>query len=523
MLLEGKPDTPPTDHGPAATPPPNSTRRAITAARAVGAAALCGVLLFFGTGLDPVPWLTWMALLPVLVLAPRTSARVAAAAAFGAWLGGGANLWSYLLAVHLPVPLVVAYALLPAALFAGFVLLVRTLLLHGWPLLTSLVAPGAWIAVEYLFSVLTPDGAFWSLAYTQSDLLTVMQTASLTGPWGITYLLVGAGTAIAAGTAATIAPRRRLRAVAAYLAVVAATAGYGVLRLDDTLTGPRTPVALVVVPQSGGRIESTSQEGRAMLTRYQEAVRRAIASGARVVVLPETVFAVDEQDLPGLTAPFLALARRTGATVVLGVGVKDHAATRPSGVNSAQVLTPDGARQYVKQHLITGAEAKYRSGHDLTFASATIGVQICKDLDFPALTRAYRAHGAALVVAPAHDVGQDGWLHSRIAVSRGIENGIGVARAARDGRATITDSRGRVLADVDTSGDGAAARVVSAPLPSDPQAPTLYAWAGDWFAWLGLAATVALLLLATRRPLPDGAARRPRRVGSGRAESGRLP
>ena len=54
---------------------------------AVLAAATSATLFYFGTGLRPMPWCTWLAPLPVLVLAPRVSARTAFTAACAAWLG----------------------------------------------------------------------------------------------------------------------------------------------------------------------------------------------------------------------------------------------------------------------------------------------------------------------------------------------------------------------------------------------------------------------------------------------------
>ena len=456
------------------------------------AATLSGALLWLGTGLHPVAWLTWLALVPVAVLAARTSARLAAAAAFIAWFGGGANVWTYLVAVHLPVPVIVGYAVLPAVLFTGFVLLLRTLLLRGRPALAVLAAPCVWAAVEYLVSALGPDGAFWSLAYTQSDVLPVMQTVSLTGPWGVTYLLVGGAAAVAAATAPGVSRWRRRTAAAGWVVVLVVACGYGVLRLHGAAPADRTRIALVAQPQPGGRLDSSSPEGRAMLDVYLRDIARA-AVGAQVVVLPEAVVAVDAVDRAGLAASFRAVSGRSGAAVVLGAGVRDRPGVS-TGWNTAQVITGGGTSEYRKQHLILGAEAKYRPGHDLVLLpgqTPVIGVQICKDLDFPGLTRAYRALGAAIVVAPAHDVGDDGWLHARMAVSRGIESGVAVARSTRDGRSTISDSRGRILADADTSGPSAV--VVSAAVPSAAEPVTPYARAGDWFAWVSLAVSALLV------------------------------
>ncbi|MWA04656.1 hypothetical protein F8568_030640 [Actinomadura sp. LD22] len=52
-----------------------------------------------------------------------------------------------------------------------------------------------------------PHGAWLSLAYTQADVPPVVQLASLTGPWGITFLVMGVPAALAAAGAPGAAGR----------------------------------------------------------------------------------------------------------------------------------------------------------------------------------------------------------------------------------------------------------------------------------------------------------------------------
>ena len=81
--------------------------------RSFGYAALAllssAVALYFGTGLHPLWWLTWLAPIPVLVVAPRLSQKAAFAMAFLAWAVGGLNLWRYI-RVSLSAPLLLGAA-----------------------------------------------------------------------------------------------------------------------------------------------------------------------------------------------------------------------------------------------------------------------------------------------------------------------------------------------------------------------------------------------------------------------------
>jgi apolipoprotein N-acyltransferase len=80
---------------------------------------------------------------------------------------------------------------------------------------------------------------------------------------------------------------------------------------------------------------------------------------------------------------------------------------------------------------------------------------------------------------------------------RGVENGFALARAATDGRLTLSDRYGRVVAEAVTS------RVDATVLTADiglRSGGTPYARYGDVFAWIAVGAAVVLIgfRLATR-------------------------
>lgn len=106
-------------------------------------------------------------------------------------------------------------------------------------------------------------------------------------------------------------------------------------------------------------------------------------------------------------ARFQALADRTRATIVVGLVHTAGAVDR----NEARIYTPGAPVQaYTKHHLIPAFEQSFQPGTALSLRSqaGTWGVQICKDLDFSALSRDYGRAGVALMVAPAWDFGADG-------------------------------------------------------------------------------------------------------------------
>ncbi len=69
-----------------------------------------------------------------------------------------------------------------------------------------------------------------------------------------------------------------------------------------------------------------------------------------------------------------------------------------------------------------------------------------------------------------------------------MEGGFTVARAAKRGLLTVSDDRGRILAEADATTPRVAWLVATAPVRHED---TLYARFGDWFAWLDLAVLAA--------------------------------
>jgi apolipoprotein N-acyltransferase len=133
-------------------------------------------------------------------------------------------------------------------------------------------------------------------------------------------------------------------------------------------------------------------------------------------------------------------------------------------------------------------------------------VAICKDLDFPRTLRADAVAGGAegdirILAVPASDFVADGWIHARMAVMRGVENGFAVVRSAFKGLETVSDAQGRILARADTNAPGIAR--LRAAVPPGPGA-TLYTRIGDLFAWLCVAAALAVVAAAFRVRKPEG-------------------
>lgn len=464
-------------------------RRVIGAAAAIAATA---VLVWFGTGLDPAWPLLWFAPLPVLLHAGRAGRWSTAGVAFAGWFIGNLDLWSYMRqSIEIPFGIAIGITGGFALMFAIVVLLYRALLRRGAAWYALLGFPAAWVAFEYLLNIAWVNGTGFNLAYSQLAFLPFLQLASITGPWGMSFLLLLFPAAIAIslhlwrdrrGTAAAI--------VGTAFAAIAAVLIFGSVRLAMPRPSQTLRVGLVATDAYG--MADAGAPAMQVFRAYAPHITALAARGAQVVVLPEKSAVVDDATQPAVDAFFGSLSDRTGATIAVGV---TYEAADKTEYNQARVYRPFKAvSTYAKHHLLPPFESGFTPGKTLTtftVAGADLGVEICKDMDFTPLSRKYGGRGAGLMLVPAIDFDVDRTFHGHMQIMRGVESGFTVARSARRGYLTVSDDRGRILGQARS--DSAAFPTVLANVPVAHEWTLFLAW-GDWFAWLAMAMLVSALL-----------------------------
>jgi apolipoprotein N-acyltransferase len=445
---------------------------------------------YLGTGLHPIWWALWLAPIPVLAISPRLRAGPAFLLAGIAWLIGEMNQWNYVRhAIELPLQITVLYFAVPAMVFGFGVLFVRSLLRRGSLFLASFALPVYWVTYEYLSAISSPHSTWGNLAYTQMDCLPMIQIAAITGLWGISFivfLFAGGAAALLSGAGK---PRQRRVLVIAVGFVVCAPFVFGKWRLQSN---PSRSVAVTLIAKDVPMSVYLGSEAQALelFRQYADEIRRVTPAETQAVVLPEKIARVSESNLSEVDAFFSSAATTIHAAIVLGLVRKT-----PSGAfNSSRFYSPNGKldANYDKHHLIPGVEPEKPGDKRVILdePSGRWGLQICKDMDFPKLSREYAAEGANLLLVPAWDFNLDRWLHARMAVLRAVENGFALARSARNGLLTLSDNHGRILAEAATAPD----RFVSiAGKINVVRQQTFYTRTGDWFAWLCVPMFVSLL------------------------------
>jgi apolipoprotein N-acyltransferase len=512
-------------------------------------ALLSGVLLALSFPKFGHPAAAWLALTPLMVAVMRGTTTMRRAFALG-WTAGavcfaGTLYWLVEtmttfggLATPLAIVsagLLVAYLSLFPAAFA--VVLAR--LKGAFGIAALVIAPAAWVASE-LGRQYVWDGFPWELlGYSQVTVLPVAQLASVTGVYGLSFVLAMAASAAAYVVLTT--HRRRWMIAASVAVVIAAVAIWGAARLrESALLSSGDPVRVAVLQ---GNVLQKEKEAAyrgdyalaaAITQRYMDMTRQSVGQGATFVIWPEssTPFFF-EHDLAAGGA-IRRLAQETGATLLIGSDqIEPIKPAAPSEkprwrlYNAAFLVKPDGSvgAIYRKMHLVPFGEYvplkdifffvgpivdsldAFSPGTDpvmLPIGRHTASTAICYEVIFPNLIRHFVNDGSELLTTITNDAwygrSSAAYQHWEQASMRAIEGGRYLARAANTGISGFVDPYGRVVAS--------AGLFEPAMLVGDLRfitAPTIYSRIGDLAAWLSLTLTAAALLAAWRAPATSSA------------------
>jgi apolipoprotein N-acyltransferase len=452
-----------------------------------------GAMFYLSQGLDDVWWLAWFAPAPLLWLAYGECRSLKLFAASFLAFAAGQIYMIQAYGGELPWIAIALMMLGFGALFAGAIGRARTAY-RALPASAALFAfPAIWTGIEFVYSLLSPHGTFGSLAYSQVSWPLALQIAALLGVHAITFIICLFANALA------LAGRGAGKPAMGGILVCILAIIFGQQRLSQP-DGPSITAASMADGAARQRAvrKLDFASTHAMAERYAEEARRQADRGARLIVIPEAAMVADPSWGDAALMPLARTARDKQVTIVTGVVL-----VKPWR-NAALAFMPDGTvRAYDKRHLLPPGEDRFVPGKHPGHLGGGEAVALCKDLDFPRTLSADARTGLIRILAvPANDFGEDGWIHARMAVMRGVENGFAVVRSAFNGVETISDAQGRVRAGADTVGKGMT--VIRARVPLGAGA-TLYTRIGDAFGWIAMAAGLVFAAAARIKRTPGRA------------------
>ena len=276
---------------------------------------------------------------------------------------------------------------------------------------------------------------------------------------------------------------------------------YGMVRLSKTTGTTSITAGLAVLNENTHMIDGKLNDSVELqhAKNYAQEIGSLAAQGAKIIVLPERAINIPKETDSATITMLSNSARKNHVMIVTGY---TNLINNPQH-NSALVIDSKGnvLSDYNKRHLVKGFEDRFTPGNKIglfIFDKVPAGVAICKDLDYPGYINQYGKNKVEILCIPAWDFVVDDWLHSRMAILRGVENGFSEIRTARQGRLTISDPYGRVLAEASSSDGKAVSLIGKAPLV---KLNTFYGRHGDLFGYLiALAALAFLFTVITTKP-----------------------
>lgn len=361
----------------------------------------------------------------------------------------------------------------------------------------------------------------WNLpGYAWVDWQPILQSASLIGLYGLTFLTL----AVAAAPAAVVtrdggASRLGLALPAVAIVALLATTIWGLQRVPDTASPGVPEVRLRLVQANIPQIEKWDPS---FARRNFEIQRQlSVAPGADAVthvIWPETAVPYDIEGEP-LVRELLGQVTPPGGMILVGAPRFGGTDTERTYWNSLLALDDAGEVQgsFDKFHLVpfgeyvpdwawfltaVGAVASGAGSYSAGEAPVTLDLTglppvsplICYEIIFPARVTDGAGRAAWLL-----NITNDAWYgetagphqHFAIARARAVEQGIPLVRVAATGISGVIDPFGRVTARLDLGSQG----VLDADLPQALPDTAPYARYGDLGLWIMFGVTGLLAIL----------------------------
>jgi apolipoprotein N-acyltransferase len=432
------------------------------------------------------------------------------------------------------------------------------LLARSWAQRTLWAISGAalWVALEMLVARLFTGFPWNLLASSQYRMVPLIQLASVTGVYGISFLLVWTSLSLlSAGLMIVLRPTLRsiwIGEIILPLVTVALVFNFGFRQLaGDTPSNRTLKVTLVQpsIPQT--LIWDTSRD----LERFREFIRlseQALTNHPDLLVWPESAVPSyacwDTNIYPAITN----LVRQHHVWLILGsddLVLPVHAAAdgKYEYYNASFLVTPGGEflSRYVKRNLVvfgeyvplvrwlpfvkwfTPIEGGFTPGTGtVPFVLANLDVKtatlICFEDMFPFLAREDAEDDTDFLVNLTNNgwFGESAaqWQHAAGAVFRTVENGLPLVRCSNNGLTGWVDAHGRLRQVFrDDRGTIYGPGFMTAEIPllarGEKRSPTYYHRHGDLFGWMcvGVAGIMVVRRCAAgrhpnraARPIPEG-------------------
>jgi apolipoprotein N-acyltransferase len=320
----------------------------------------------------------------------------------------------------------------------------------------TLVYPIAATAMDFFSASGSPFGTFGAVGYTQRDFLPAMQIASVTGLWGITFVISWFTSLVNHFWDKKPAPLSWT--FAGLLALIFSLSfGRSLLPAQPEQTAniagfslPNGTIAnLMHLHQNGDEAEFRKATDELHVQQLEQ-IRAFAQEGANIVVLQEGAILGMSDQIETVIQETAAIAREENIYIVLPT----FDLGKTPAVNSVHIIDPSG--EVVLTHVKYGGnqfEGTLKGDGVLQSIDTPYGklsAVICWDADFPTIIKQAGEQNVDLLFIPSND-----WLgvkdiHAGMSTFRAVENGMSIFRQTGQGVSIAADAYGKVISHTDT-------------------------------------------------------------------------
>jgi apolipoprotein N-acyltransferase len=509
---------------------------------ALGLAGLSGVLLFVCFPGFDLGAIAWIALVPLLLALNqrrlRDSFLLSWVTGIVFFTGGFYWIWS-VQAYNLFDYVIVQILYLPQyiTLFGLTLAWIR----RRTGLSQILLAPPLWVTLEYIRAHLSfLSLPFFLLGHSQYLHPSLIQITSLTGVYGLSFVIVCVNVAVAEliigirsyvrePSAAGLFPSAARMSMTVAGVLLIGTALFGMTSLAGAGKSEHVKIAVLQgnVPQTQKWDHNSLQE---VVSRYESMTRQAAAADPALIVWPETAILGDVGTDPAFRDRFENLALDTKANLLVGAAVSTKfykQKVRGRYFNSLFLFSRRGHLEDEHHKIIPVPFGEYDPLHGLFewpraviaatgsvvpgdrytifhLPDASFGAVICWESIFPDLFRQFVYRGARFMV----NATDESWFHAvgpssqflAMTSFRAVENGVSIVRAANRGISAFIDPFGRIEEELGTpNGRTLPHEGVLVAQIALSNGPTFYTRHGELFAFISIAYCGILMVLLFSR------------------------
>ena len=514
------------------------------------AASLSGIMMFAAFPSYDLSFLAWFGLVPLLLalLRSRPMYGFLLSLIFSVIFYTGVFYWMF----DLPGYRIIHHAVLGIYLCPLMGIL-------GWVVCATarrrgvtaalFTAPFLWVIQEYVRSNLSFLSLPWGLlAHSQYQSPAVIQLASITGVYGISFLIVLVNCALTAlvytwflqfklfepETRYRFSPNGRNLLVGITAGLLVVVLLYGYMVVAAPITGHKIKISLIQANIEQSK-KWDEKYAAVIMQIYSELTKRAAEDRPDLIVWPEAATPKGAYRNPGIFNRIKALAQQTGTPILIGSSqLAKYKVTDPKKnakyLNSAFLIDPSPGKslpqRYDKIVLLPFSEYipyknkiawsylhipdvdNFLKGKKHTIFSLPpyrFGVTICWENIFADNVRQFIEEGAQFVINLTNEAwfGKSSAPYQFLSMSvfRAVENKVFVVRCTNTGISCLIDPCGRIVNRLkDKSGRDIFIRGVLTGDVIPHEQKTIYLRYGDWLAWLCvLAAGCSVFITLLRR------------------------